>query len=70
MKQVDIEDNLRYGFSRRNYTWDNRSLLTYSLGGMAEIIRPGMHKDKLQLVDLLYTLFTDLHQNPDRESIL
>jgi len=37
---------------------------------MAEIIRPGMHKDKLQLVDLLYTLFTDLHQNPDRESIL
>ena len=67
MKQVDIEDNLRCGFYRRRHYV---RIPTYSLGGMAEIIRPDMHKDKLQLVDLLYTLFTDLHQNPDRESIL
>ena len=64
MNKTDIADFMSFWRYLRN------DRLYYSLGGMTEITRPDMHKDKLQLVDLLYTLFTDLHQNPDRESIL
>ena len=64
MNKIDMVSIMRH----KQYLYNDH--LYYSLGGMTEISRPNMHKDKLQLVDLLYTLFNDSRQNPDRESIL